>query len=865
MVVSPYPSPSVASSNHHASGRNAQETSSSSSGNSISGSGSGSSTSTTIPEQAQGTKVVSGLSSTNPSTSNILPASTPQDVPSAIAFDNAFTRGSIFPTAGTSSSTLASLPAWQSPLFTTNHPHPHPQPHHHSSGIHQSNPGSGSSSPFSIQSPINNSQHATSKNDPLGRQLHNALPSYLKIPTTIPSTYASTPSAPPSPSPTPSSHNRSSSSSPTSQQFVASRSSSMSEEGSGSSVDEDELEQQSVGTAESDDGNLEKVGDDDVTPSAQPLSASPWDKNPELAASSGGSTPARPVLAPSGAAAAVLSLDDVVIEPGHASKVSSPEEQREVTDQNGGVQEGKSRDDQMEAEGGLLGEAGQRIQEEQEKKGSTNQIEGDPTTSEAPDASTSPEGLQQSAAGSTTTVSSSAYSRTPTPTPETVPGARALTPTGTPTSFNQPLKSLSSISSSDSGSMASSSEGGGSGGRRLNVITGGESGVNTPALPPGLTSAPPSASSSTISTPSPHHQGNGHFNALQYRMTQAHPTPSTPGEPSSSSGRKRRSEGGVSTGSTSTVNSTSTTPTATPTSSRGFTSTNGGGGTQSGVQSPSAPLMPIVLTWRGGGREVFVTGTFANEWRSKILLKRNSSGISSSNSTGISSSFLPQNQSGGAGHKYSNSAGGGGKRGEREHSCVLHLPPGTHRLKFIVDDRWRVSRHLATATDGDGNLVNYVEIPNVGPAHNGPLSAPGEDLLEGGSDGERRRARERERSRSRAGVEMERKTSRSSTGTIGKDNNTNNTLTQVVPGDNALATLTAKEDLLASPKTKKSLELKNNNNNLNDQIDDENEPRVEEQRARVHKQTLDLVAEARKAEAQRRGELDDVFGEDEGE
>ncbi|KDN37157.1 carbohydrate-binding module family 48 protein [Tilletiaria anomala UBC 951] len=101
------------------------------------------------------------------------------------------------------------------------------------------------------------------------------------------------------------------------------------------------------------------------------------------------------------------------------------------------------------------------------------------------------------------------------------------------------------------------------------------------------------------------------------------------------------------------------------------------------------PLMPIVITWRAGGKEVFVTGTFANEWRSKIPLRRS----------------------------------------KRDHTCILHLPPGTHRLKFIVDDRWRVSKDLPTASDGDGNLVNYVEIPNVGPAHPGPLSAPGEEML----------------------------------------------------------------------------------------------------------------------------------------
>ncbi|KAK0552695.1 galactose metabolism- protein [Tilletia horrida] len=108
------------------------------------------------------------------------------------------------------------------------------------------------------------------------------------------------------------------------------------------------------------------------------------------------------------------------------------------------------------------------------------------------------------------------------------------------------------------------------------------------------------------------------------------------------------------------------------------------------------PFMAILLTWRGGGHNVSVTGTFANEWRSRIPLSRNTST--------------------------------GSRKDKGEFSCLLHLPPGTHRLKFLVDDRWRISQDLSTATDGEGNLVNYVEIPNVGPAHTGPLSAPGEDL-----------------------------------------------------------------------------------------------------------------------------------------
>ncbi|KAK0541447.1 galactose metabolism- protein [Tilletia horrida] len=140
-------------------------------------------------------------------------------------------------------------------------------------------------------------------------------------------------------------------------------------------------------------------------------------------------------------------------------------------------------------------------------------------------------------------------------------------------------------------------------------------------------------------------------------------------------------------------------------------STGGGGAGKagrriSGLGGPAGhradqavPFMAILLTWRGGGHNVSVTGTFANEWRSRIPLARNPTGS---------------------------------RKDRNEFSCLLHLPPGTHRLKFLVDDRWRVSPDLSTATDGEGMLVNYVEIPNVGPDHTGPLSAPGEDLPDEG-------------------------------------------------------------------------------------------------------------------------------------
>lgn len=92
-------------------------------------------------------------------------------------------------------------------------------------------------------------------------------------------------------------------------------------------------------------------------------------------------------------------------------------------------------------------------------------------------------------------------------------------------------------------------------------------------------------------------------------------------------------------------------------------------------QLEEKPLTPVHLVWRGYGRNVYVTGTFADEWQSKIALRQLRPGTP----------FL----------------------------CTLYLPPGTHRLKFVVDNRWRVSPDLNTATDGDGTLVNYVEIPNL--------------------------------------------------------------------------------------------------------------------------------------------------------
>lgn len=82
-----------------------------------------------------------------------------------------------------------------------------------------------------------------------------------------------------------------------------------------------------------------------------------------------------------------------------------------------------------------------------------------------------------------------------------------------------------------------------------------------------------------------------------------------------------------------------------------------------------------------GPNEVFVTGTFAKGWTTKIELRQTD---------------------------------------PSDFSALISLPPGPHRLKFIVDRDWKASKHLPVATDADGNLINYL---HVNPAANAKAAA----------------------------------------------------------------------------------------------------------------------------------------------
>ncbi|KAG0051143.1 galactose metabolism- protein [Gryganskiella cystojenkinii] len=92
--------------------------------------------------------------------------------------------------------------------------------------------------------------------------------------------------------------------------------------------------------------------------------------------------------------------------------------------------------------------------------------------------------------------------------------------------------------------------------------------------------------------------------------------------------------------------------------------------------------VPTIITWSQGGQNVYVTGTF-NNWKQKVRLNKSTS----------------------------------------DFSTILNLPPGTHRIKFIVDDEWKCSTELSAATDAEGNLVNFLEVADEE-----------QDELEGGHD-----------------------------------------------------------------------------------------------------------------------------------
>jgi len=80
-------------------------------------------------------------------------------------------------------------------------------------------------------------------------------------------------------------------------------------------------------------------------------------------------------------------------------------------------------------------------------------------------------------------------------------------------------------------------------------------------------------------------------------------------------------------------------------------------------------LVPTKFTWRYGGNEVLLTGSFSN-WRESVVLRRDGD----------------------------------------EMTAVLRLAPGSYDYKFIVDNQWRYDGNQPVVKGRNGNINNVIHV-----------------------------------------------------------------------------------------------------------------------------------------------------------
>ncbi|TFK33049.1 hypothetical protein BDQ12DRAFT_728161 [Crucibulum laeve] len=88
----------------------------------------------------------------------------------------------------------------------------------------------------------------------------------------------------------------------------------------------------------------------------------------------------------------------------------------------------------------------------------------------------------------------------------------------------------------------------------------------------------------------------------------------------------------------------------------------------------AAEPVEVKITWRGGGRNVVLARAGDDEWKGRQTMDRESP---------TSLTF----------------------------QTTVLLLPGTHHIRFLVDDQWRVADDYPTAVDDQGGLANYVAVP----------------------------------------------------------------------------------------------------------------------------------------------------------
>nr|AER10554.1 AMP-activated protein kinase beta subunit [Echinococcus multilocularis] len=88
-------------------------------------------------------------------------------------------------------------------------------------------------------------------------------------------------------------------------------------------------------------------------------------------------------------------------------------------------------------------------------------------------------------------------------------------------------------------------------------------------------------------------------------------------------------------------------------------------------ETPSHTTLPTVFKWEGGGKEVYISGTF-NGWKSKIPMVK---------------IFSKQN-----------------------FYTIIDLPEGEHQYKFIVDGQWKLGKNQPTTTSPTGVQNNIITV-----------------------------------------------------------------------------------------------------------------------------------------------------------
>ncbi|TPP60996.1 5'-AMP-activated protein kinase regulatory beta subunit [Fasciola gigantica] len=96
-----------------------------------------------------------------------------------------------------------------------------------------------------------------------------------------------------------------------------------------------------------------------------------------------------------------------------------------------------------------------------------------------------------------------------------------------------------------------------------------------------------------------------------------------------------------------------------------------GGGTDAFDDSQAHQSVPTVFKWEGGGKDVYISGTF-NGWKSKIPMVRSSS--------------------------------------KRNFYTIVDLPLGEHQYKFIVDGQWKLDQKQPVTTSAAGVQNNVIEV-----------------------------------------------------------------------------------------------------------------------------------------------------------